>query len=135
MADRVPDAPSQSAAARRGAKRGPTRRFAGLPDEAAHAIAAFFGSELRVEPYCESADSPVYRLKHRSPSGTVEVVLWPRLARADVRCGPHTWVAKEITATEIVEGIEVIFRPRAGGLLFVTLAGEVLMVSGGQPSA
>ena len=71
-------------------------------------------------------------------------MLWPSLARVDVRCGPHVWVAKGVVETEVIAGLEVIFRfgealsgqGRAGegaepeGTLFVGVGGDVMMVSG-----
>jgi len=105
-------------------------RFEGVSHEAAQAVASLLGAPLTVEPYCESADQPVFRIDHRSEQGNITLVVWPALARVDVRCGPHTWVAKEVSATEILDDVEAIFRMDAGGLLFVTTDGSVLMVSG-----
>ena len=98
-----------------GARPRRTTRFAGLPREAAEAAAALLGAPLRIEPYCEAAAEPVYRV--------------------DARCGPHTWVAKGVASTEVLDGIEVIFRMHAGGLLFVTVEGAILMVGGGGAKA
>ncbi|MCY3886378.1 MAG: hypothetical protein OXG19_01530 [Chloroflexi bacterium] len=106
-------------------------RFAGLSREAAEAVAALLGAPLRVEPYCEAAAEPVYRIDYRSPRGNITLVLWPAYARVDARCGPHTWVAKGVASTEVLDGIEVIFRMHAGGLLFVTVEGAIFMVGGG----
>ncbi len=105
-------------------------RFAGLSHEAAEAVAALLGAPLRVEPYCEAVAEPVYRIDYRSPRGNITLVLWPAYARVDARCGPHTWVAKGVASTEVLDGVEVIFRISAGGLLFVTVEGAILMVGG-----
>lgn len=107
-----------------------TIRFDGLSREAAEAVAALLGAPLRVEPYCEAAAEPVYRIDYRSPRGNITLVLWPAPARVDVRCGPHTWVAKGVASTEVLDGVEAIFRMSAGGLLFVTVEGAILMVGG-----
>ena len=108
----------------------PPQRFAGIPPEAVRAIAALFQTEATLEPYCESIDKPIYRVTHRAETGTLTLVLWPALARVDVACGPHRWVAKAIEATEVYDGLEALFRLRDGGLLFVALKGDVLLVSG-----
>ena len=107
-----------------------TRRFDGVSHEAARAVAGLLGAPLQLEPYCESATEPVFHIDHRSEQGNLRIVLWPALARVDVRCGPHTWVAKGIGHTDVLDGVEAIFRMTAGGLLFLTVDGAVLMVSG-----
>ena len=109
---------------------GSPQRFAGIPDEAVRAIAALFQTEATLEPYCESVDKPIYRVTHRAETGTLTLVLWPALDRVDVACGPHRWVAKAIETTEVYDGLEALFRLRDGGLLFVALKGDVLLVTG-----
>ena len=106
------------------------QRFAGISDEAVRAIAALFQTEATLEPYCESIDKPIYLVTHRAETGTLTLVLWPALARVDVACGPHRWVAKAIETTEVYDGLEALFRLRDGGLLFVALKGDVLLVTG-----
>ena len=118
----------------------PRRTFAGVTREAASAIATLFGVEATREPYEPAAGEAVYAIRHRSETGTLRLVLWPSLARVDVRCGPHVWVAKAVVETEVIAGLEVIFRfgeGRSGqgeaepeGTLFVGVGGDVMMVSG-----
>ena len=127
----------------------PRRTFAGVTREAASAIATLFGVEATREPYEPGEGEAVYAIRHRSETGTLRLVLWPSLARVDVRCGPHVWVAKGVVETEVIAGLEVIFRfgqapsgqGRAGegaepeGTLFVGVGGDVMMVSGGGGDA
>ena len=110
---------------------GARRRYAGLPQAAVEGITALFGVVAVEEPYAPQPGEPAYALTHRGPSGTVRLVCWPSLARADVTCGPHAWVAKGIAETEIIDGVEVIFRLAGGGMLFVATNGRVMMVSAG----
>lgn len=105
-------------------------RFAGVSREAVAAVGALFGVELSVEPYEPATGEPVFALDYRAVSGTIRLVLWPSLRRVDVRCGPHTWVAKAVRETEVIEGLEVIFHTNAGATLFVALTGDVLLVTG-----
>ena len=88
----------------------PRRAFAGVTREAASAVATLFGVEATREPYEPAAGEAVYAIRHRSETGTLRLVLWPSLARVDVRCGPHVWVAKAVVETEVIAGLEVIFR-------------------------
>ena len=118
----------------------PRRTFAGVTREAASAIATLFGVEATREPYEPAAGEAVYAIRHRSETGTLRLVLWPSLARVDVRCGPHVWVAKGVVETEVIAGLEVIFRFGQGeaapdGTLFVGVGGDVMMVSGGGGDA
>jgi len=50
-----------------------------------------------------------------------------------VTCGPHSWIACGITKTEVLPGIEVIFRFPANGLLTVAPTGHVVMAVPGRP--
>ncbi len=122
-----------------GARPRRTTRFADVSREAAEAVAALLEVPLQVEPYCEAAAEPIFRIDYRSARGNIALVLWPARGRVDARCGPHTWIAKGIASTEVLDGIEVIFRMTAGGLLFVTLEGAILMVGGaakgGEPAS
>lgn len=109
--------------------------FAGVSREAIDAIATLFGVEAVLEPYEPAQDEAVYAIRHRSETGTLRLVLWPSLARVDVTCGPHAWVAKAVRETEVIAGLEVIFRFGLGddqpeGTMFVGMGGDVMMVSG-----
>ena len=113
----------------------PRQRFRGLSQEAVTAIGELLGVEAKREPYEPGPGEPVYALRHRSETGTLRLVCWPSLARVDVTCGPHAWIAKAIKETEVIAGLEVIFRfgegsPEEGGTMFVGVGGDVMMVSG-----
>ena len=109
--------------------------FDGVSTEAVQAVAALFGVEASTEPYEPAEGEPVFAIEHRGEPGNLRLVLWPSLARVDAHCGPHTWVAKGIVETEVIDGLEVIFRTADGATLFAALAGDVLMVTGGEPGA
>ena len=119
------------------------QRFDGVCREAVEAIAQLLDVEAVLEPYEPGPGEAVYAIRHRSETGTLRLVLWPSLARVDVSCGPHAWVAKSVRETEVIAGLEVIFhfgRPEGGaedeaegppdGTLFVGVGGDVMMVSG-----
>lgn len=122
----------------------PRETFPGVSREAVDAIAALFGTEAKREPYEPAAGEAVYAIRHRSETGTLRLVLWPSLGRVDVQCGPHAWVAKGVVESEVIAGLEVIFRFEEGraraaaeggevepsGTLFVALKGDVMMVGG-----
>lgn len=108
------------------------RVFPALDDEAIHAIGVLFGSSPEVEPYTPDGE-PVYRIE---PSGGaadgIRIIAWPSLQRVDVtRTREHAWVLKEVTTVEIIDGVEVVFRPSSfAGFLFVSVNGWVNMVVG-----
>lgn len=107
------------------------RKFEALDDEAVYAIARLFDVEPAVEPYSPDG-SPVYRLTLPGAADGVTLVIWPSLGRVDVTStGNHAWVLKGIGSVEVIEGVEVVFRP-AGyeGFLFVSVNGWVNMVMG-----
>ncbi len=107
------------------------QRFDGLPKDAVDAIARLFNVSAAVEPYEPAPHQPVYAIHYRSPSGTLRLVCWPSLARLDLTCGPHAWIVKGIVETEVIDGLEAIVRSADGGMLFVALNGDVMMVGGG----
>ena len=110
--------------------------FPGVSREAVDAIGALFGVGAEREPYEPAPGEAVYALRYRSETGTLRLLLWPSLGRVDVQCGPHAWVAKGVVETEVIAGLEVIFRFGDGGdaepagTLFVALKGDVMMVGG-----
>lgn len=123
------------------------QRFDGVGREAVEAIAQLLDVEAVREPYEPAPGEAVYAIRHRSETGTLRLVLWPSLARVDVSCGPHAWVAKAVRETEVIAGLEVIFRfgraeggaedeghgePEGppDGTLFVGVGGDVMMVAG-----
>lgn len=105
--------------------------FTTLDDEAVSAIASLFGVEAKVEPYSPDG-STVYRLDLDAAADGIVMILWPSLRRVDVRrSGEHSWVLKNIGSIEVVDGIEVAFRPTGlSGHLFVSVNGFVNMVIG-----
>ncbi len=104
--------------------------FKGVSEEGAQAIAALLGVELTTEPYQPGEGEPVYALGQRGPIGNLRLVLWPSLSRVDAHVGPHSWIAKSVVETEVIDGLEAIFRMESGGILFVALTGDVMLVSG-----
>lgn len=86
---------------------------------------------LHGEPGQEEA-APVYQItlhsrEHETP---LLLLLWPSLARVDVRMGQSTWTLKEISEVELYPGVEVLFRRRSPpALLFVSVNGRVALVA------
>ncbi|HEX5370898.1 MAG TPA: hypothetical protein VFY10_15940 [Dehalococcoidia bacterium] len=105
--------------------------FLRLNRDAVDAIASLFGAAPVLEPYTPDGE-PVYRLTLTGRADGIEVLLWPSLARVDVSStGTHGWVLKDVGEIDVIEGVEVIFRPAAGrGFLFVAVNGFVNMVMG-----
>ena len=103
--------------------------FERLPVEAAHAIAALFGAEARLQQEGQPKIGPIWAVEHRSENGNLRLLLWPQIARVDVTCGPHTWIARGIRETEIINDVEVIFRFQSDGMLTVAPSGHVVMVA------
>ncbi len=108
-------------------------RYDGLPAGAVPAIAALFGVEARLQQDGQPRVGPIWSIEHRSENGNLRLLLWPQLARVDVTCGPHSWIARAITKTEVLPGIEVIFRLQSDGLLTVAPTGHVVMAAPGRP--
>ncbi len=105
------------------------QRFEGVSEEAAQAVAALFEVELATEPYEPGEGETVYALEQRGPIGNLRLVLWPSLKRVDAHVGPHSWIAKSVVETEVIDGLEAIFRMEGGGMLFVALTGDVMLVA------
>lgn len=105
--------------------------FATLDVDAVRAIASFFEVEPVVEPYTPDG-APVFRLTLTGGADGISLVLWPSLRRVDVTStGNHAWVLKDVGAVEVIDGVEVVFRPRLGtGFLFVSANGWINMVMG-----
>ena len=92
-------------------------------------IAQLFGTQATIAPYTPDG-SAVYQLEFHAGEGHVQMVLWPSLARVDVRCGQHSWVMKGVGTVEFVPDVEVIFKPAQGeGYLFVARNGLISMVA------
>jgi hypothetical protein len=105
-------------------------------DAAVAAIAAELGVPARTAAY-RVAGEAVYELRlHLAtlPGAEMLVVLWPSLRRVDVRllAAPggapvFSITGKDVAQVEIYAGVEVMFRRRAGGVLFVTRTGVAAM--------
>jgi hypothetical protein len=106
-------------------------RFEQLDADAVHAISRLFQTEPRIEPYTPDG-TQVYRVDLRGKGDGVRLILWPSLRRVDVNsAGDHGWVLKDVGEVEVIEGVEVVFRPATGrGYLFVSVNGFVNMVMG-----
>ena len=83
--------------------------FTGLPDTAVAEIAALFGAEAQLQLADHPTSGPLWRIEHRSENGNLRLLLWPAIARVDVTCGPHTWIARGVSETHVLAGIEAIF--------------------------
>lgn len=106
-------------------------RFESLDAGAIEAIAGLFETEPRIEPYTPDG-TPVYRIDLHGRGDGVRLILWPALNRVDVSsAGDHSWVLKNIGEVEVIDQVEVVFRPATGeGYLFVSVNGFVNMVMG-----
>ena len=100
--------------------------------EAVPAIAEELGVPSREAAY-QVRGQPVFELKAACaalPGARLLVVLWPSLARVDARLLPPGAAApvvaltrKQVVSVEIYRGIEVMFRRRPAGFLFVSRQG------------
>jgi hypothetical protein len=105
--------------------------FHAIDSESVSAVANLFGVGATVEPYTPDG-SPVYRVEPGGAADGIRMVLWPSLSRVDVTsAGDHAWVLKEVATVEVIQGVEVVFRPAEfKGFLFVSVNGWVNMVVG-----
>ena len=101
----------------------------GLPAEAIAEIGALFGSEARLQQDDQDGVGAIWSVERRSENGNLRLLLWPRIARVDATCGPHSWIVRGVRRTEVIDGLEVIFRFGANGLLSVHRSGHAMMVS------
>ena|SRR3712207_347957 len=93
-------------------------------------IAALLGVAARVEPYAVGG-AAVYRLElpNAALGIAVSVLLWPSLARVDVRIGDCSMVYRGVMTVELLPNVEVIFRRASGeGYLFVSVGGRTSLV-------
>lgn len=105
--------------------------FEGLTPACIEAIARLFETPPTVEPYSPDG-SPVYAFDLAGAADGIRIIAWPSLHRVDVRrAGDHSWVLKNVGGVDVIEGVEVVFRPAEGrGFLFVSVNGFVNMVMG-----
>lgn len=95
-------------------------------EQAVEAIGALLGATPVVEPYAVHG-APVYRLAVHNPvlGAAVTLILWPSLARVDVRVGDSALVMKGVEDVLLYPGVEVMFRRRAPpASLFVGVGGR-----------
>ena len=107
--------------------------FSGLPVTAVAEIAALFGAEAQLQLADHPTSGPLWRIEHRSENGNLRLLLWPAIARVDVTCGPHTWIARGVSETHVLEGIEAIFHFGTNGLLTVAPTGHATMIAQDGP--
>lgn len=101
-----------------------------LSDDLVTDIAAALGATLALAPF-QVGGAAVYQLRLNPPGkATVQLTLWPSLARADVLAGDYYVVFKGIDNVLLFPGLEVIFQrgPRQGFLL-VSRGGRVATAS------
>ncbi len=94
-------------------------------------IAALLGTPAHVEPY-RVRGAPVYRvvLYNAVLQAQVVVVLWPALARVDLRVGDSALVLKGVDEVLLFPGVEVMFRRRQpAASLFVSVGGRFGMTT------
>jgi len=99
-------------------------------------IAELLGASIeRAEfsvPDEERGPQPVYSLsmlssEHNEP---LTILVWPSLARVDVRLAQSTWTLKAIDDAGLYPGVEVLFRRHdPPAILFVSLNGRVALVT------
>jgi hypothetical protein len=103
--------------------------YPSLNEEVVARIAALLDCDARRAAY-SAGGSPVYELRLSAQALGTELllVLWPGLARADVRAADWSLVFKQIDEVQLFPGVEVMFRrvePR--GYLFVSVSGSASM--------
>lgn len=108
-----------------------------LDDPAApQAIAELLGASIKQAEFSvpdeERGPQPVHELSFPAAehNGPLTLLLWPSLARVDVRLAQSTWTLKNIDDAALYPGVEVLFRrnnPTA--LLFVSVNGRVALVT------
>ena len=102
-----------------------------LDEQTVGAIAALLGTAATVEPYAVRG-GPVYRLSLRNVVLDTEVtlILWPSLARVDVRVADSALVMKGVDEVLLYPGVEVMFRRREpAASLFVSVRGRFGMTA------
>jgi hypothetical protein len=91
-------------------------------------IAALLGATPSLAPF-QLPGGEVHQLtvqRDEAPP-TVLLTLWPTIRRVDAISQSATVVFTNVTAVELVEGVEVLFRRGAGEYLIVTVGGKVIV--------
>ena len=89
-------------------------------------VAHLLGTPARLEPYTVRS-APVFRLSVRNHALGAEValILWPSLARAEVRVADNIIVLKDVDEVLLYPGVEVMFRRhKPPAMLFVGVHGR-----------
>ncbi len=109
---------------------------------AIEAIARLLGATLKEAPFAvpplpaglegqppTDRQEPVYQLMLPAEEPGQKLLIWPSLARVDVRLGNSYWVLRNISSVEMYPGIEVLFRrEEPSAFLFVSVRGRVALV-------
>ena len=104
----------------------------GAPAEIARLLAATLSEAPYRVPEEGGDSSPVYELRLESVEhgAPLLILLWPSLARVDVRLGASTWTLKGVSGVELYPGVEALFRrEEPSALLFVSVSGRVALVA------
>ena len=83
------------------------------------------------QPASEKGE-PVYQmsLKSQELGRPLLIILWPSLARVDVRLGESSWTLRGVSEVELYPGVEVLFRrQQPPAFLFVSVQGRVALVT------
>src|SRR5687768_4394189 len=101
-----------------------------LSDELVTEIAVVLGATAALAPF-RVEGAPVYQLRLTPPGKpTIQLTLWPSLARVDVLAGDCYVVFKGIDNVLLFPGLEVIFqRGQRQGFLLVSRGGRVATAS------
>lgn len=104
--------------------------------DAPEQIADLLGASIKQAEFSvpdeERGPQPVYELsmpssEHGEP---LTIILWPSLARVDVRLAQSTWTLKGIDDAGLYPGVEVLFRRHDPvAILFVSTNGRVALVT------
>jgi hypothetical protein len=83
------------------------------------------------QPPTDKAE-PVYQMTLNSEElgQPLRILLWPSLARVDVRLGQTNWTLRDIADVEVYPEVEVLFRRhQPPAFLFVSVKGRVSLVA------
>jgi hypothetical protein len=100
-------------------------------DDAVLRIADLLGATPMVEPYRVRGEA-VYRLTVQNPAlgADLAIILWPSLARVDLRVGDSAIVFKGVDDVLLFPGVEVMFRRAApAASLFISVGGRFGMTA------
>lgn len=92
-------------------------------------IAALFGEEPQLYQEEHPQVGSIWSITHRSQHGNLQLLVWPKIGRVDLNCGPHNWIASDVRSTELISGLEVIFQFGGNGLLIIAVSGHATMIA------